>query len=215
VAAQLCAGLLQACDDVRILATSRERLRIAGEAAYRLTPLPVPGPGEAGGDGAGAEAVRLFTDRARAADAGFALTVQNRADVARLVRRLDEMPLAIELAGHRHRGREILVCLRGGRGPRQRPGVPAALLKLAILPACLAVAAAQPARSRRGRWTLGSPNSEGAARRDRAWPGSARWPPPAASPCWRPPPPATPPYPSSCPGQPGKPPVRRAWLRLG
>ncbi len=44
-----------------------------------------------------------------------------------------------------------MVCLRGGPGPRQRPGVlAAALLKLAILPACLAVAAAQPARSRPG-----------------------------------------------------------------
>ena len=52
-AAQLCAGLLQACDDVRVLATSREPLRIAGEAAYRLAPLPVPGPGDAGDDGAG------------------------------------------------------------------------------------------------------------------------------------------------------------------
>ncbi len=47
-AAELCAGLLQACDDVRILATSREPLRIAGEAAYRLAPLPLPGPGDAG-----------------------------------------------------------------------------------------------------------------------------------------------------------------------
>ena len=97
-AAQLCAGLLQACDDVRILATSRERLRIAGEAACRLAPLPVPGPGD---DMAGAEAVTLFTDRARAADAGFALSDQNRADVARLVGRLDGMPLAIELAAAR------------------------------------------------------------------------------------------------------------------
>ena len=94
-AAQLCASLLQACDDVRILATSRERLRIAGEAAYRLAPLPVPGLGD---DMAGAGAVTLFTDRARAADAGFALTDQNRADVTRLVGRLDGMPLAIELA---------------------------------------------------------------------------------------------------------------------
>ena len=100
-AAQLCAGLLQACDDVRILATSRERLRIAGEAAYRLAPLPVPGRGDAGDDVAGAGAVTLFTDRARAADAGFALTGENRADVARLVGRLDGMPLAIELAAAR------------------------------------------------------------------------------------------------------------------
>ena len=97
-AAQLCAGLLAACDDVRVVATSRERLRIAGEAAYRLAPLPVPGPGD---DSAGAEAVTLFADRARAADAGFALTGENRADVARLVRRLDGMPLAIELAAAR------------------------------------------------------------------------------------------------------------------
>jgi predicted ATPase len=97
-AAELCARLLQACDDVRVLATSRERLRIAGEAAYRLAPLSVPSPGD---DIAGADAVTLFTDRARAAAAGFALTGQNRADVARLVGRLDGMPLAIELAAAR------------------------------------------------------------------------------------------------------------------
>ena len=99
-AAELCAGLLQACDDIRILATSRERLRIAGEAGYRLAPLPIPGPDDAGNDIAVA-AVTLFADRARAADAGFALTDQNRAEVARLVRRLDGMPLAIELAAAR------------------------------------------------------------------------------------------------------------------
>ena len=97
-AAQLCAGLLQACDDVQVLATSRERLQIAGEAAYRLAPLPVPGADDAG-DVAGA--VVLFADRARAADAGFALTGQNRGDVVRLVSRLDGMPLAIELAAAR------------------------------------------------------------------------------------------------------------------
>ena len=99
-AAALCAGLLQACDDVRVLATSREPLRIAGEAAYRLAPLPVPGPDDAGGV-AGAEAVCLFSDRARAIDASFALTSENRRDVARLVGRLDGMPLAIELAAAR------------------------------------------------------------------------------------------------------------------
>ena len=99
-AAELCAGLLQACDDVRVLATSREPLRIAGEAAYRLAPLPVPGPDDAGGV-AGTEAVWLFSDRARAIDASFALTSENRRDVARLVARLDGMPLAIELAAAR------------------------------------------------------------------------------------------------------------------
>ena len=99
-AAELCAGLLAACDDVRVLATSREPLRIAGEAAYRLAPLPVPGPDDAGGV-AGTEAVWLFSDRARAMDASFALTSENRRDVARLVARLDGMPLAIELAAAR------------------------------------------------------------------------------------------------------------------
>ena len=98
-AAELCAGLLQACDDVRILATSREPLRIAGEAAYRLAPLLVPGPGDTGDEVA--EAVALFADRARTADARFALTGQNRRDVVHLVGRLDGMPLAIELAAAR------------------------------------------------------------------------------------------------------------------
>jgi len=98
-AAELCAGLLRACDDVRVLATSRERLRIAGEGAYRLAPLAVPGPGDAGDEVAGA--VVLFADRARAAGAGFVLAGENRADVARLVGRLDGMPLAIELAAAR------------------------------------------------------------------------------------------------------------------
>ena len=45
-AAELCAGLLAACDDVRVLATSREPLRVAGEARYRLAPLALPDPGD-------------------------------------------------------------------------------------------------------------------------------------------------------------------------
>jgi predicted ATPase len=71
-AAALCGELLRACDDLRILATSREALRIAGEAAYRLPSLAVSSTEAA--DAAGAEAVALFADRARAVDAGFALT---------------------------------------------------------------------------------------------------------------------------------------------
>jgi predicted ATPase/DNA-binding CsgD family transcriptional regulator/DNA-binding XRE family transcriptional regulator len=99
-AAELCAGLLAACDDVRVLATSREPLRAAGEARYRLGPLGLPGPEEAA-DAAGSEAVALFGERARQADAHFALTGETSAAVARLVRRLDGMPLAIELAAAR------------------------------------------------------------------------------------------------------------------
>ena len=74
-AAQLCAGLLAACDDVRVLATSREPLRVAGEARYRLGPLTLPGAGDPAEAG-GSEAVALFADRARQADAQFALTAR-------------------------------------------------------------------------------------------------------------------------------------------
>ena len=98
-AAELCAGLLAACDDVRVLATSREPMRVAGEAGYRLGPLALPGPDDA--DAAGCEAVALFADRAGQADAQFALTGETTAAAARLVRRLDGMPLAIELAAAR------------------------------------------------------------------------------------------------------------------
>jgi non-specific serine/threonine protein kinase len=99
-AAELCGQLLQACDDIRILATSREPLAVAGEARYRLAPLTVPSL-DVACDDSGEDAVALFADRARAADASFALTDQNRCDVARLVGRLDGMPLAIELAAAR------------------------------------------------------------------------------------------------------------------
>jgi predicted ATPase/DNA-binding CsgD family transcriptional regulator len=99
-AAELCAGLLAAADDVRILATGRERLRVAGEACYRLAPLAVPGPRDAA-DGAESEAVALFSDRARRADAHFTLAEEDGPVVARLVGRLDGMPLAIELAAAR------------------------------------------------------------------------------------------------------------------
>ena len=98
-ATQLCAGLLAACNDVRVLATSREPLRIAGEARYRLGPLTLPGVGQAGGGGS--EAVSLFLDRARGADPHFTVDGQAAAAVARLVTRLDGMPLAIELAAAR------------------------------------------------------------------------------------------------------------------
>ena len=99
-AAELCAGLLAACDDVRVLATSREPLRVAGEAGYRLAPLALPDPEDLA-EAARAEAVALFTDRARSADARFALTGETTPMVAGLVARLDGMPLAIELAAAR------------------------------------------------------------------------------------------------------------------
>jgi hypothetical protein len=99
-AAQLCAELVAACDDLRVLATSREQLGVAGEARYRLAPLAVPDPGDLA-DAARTEAVELFTDRARRAGVHLALDGRSGPEVARLVRRLDGMPLAIELAAAR------------------------------------------------------------------------------------------------------------------
>ncbi len=99
-AAELCGRLLLGADDVRVLATSREPLRIAGEVRYRLAPLTLPDPGNPA-DPDGSEAVALFADRARRADASFALDGDSAPVVARLVARLDGMPLAIELAAAR------------------------------------------------------------------------------------------------------------------
>jgi predicted ATPase/DNA-binding CsgD family transcriptional regulator len=99
-AAELCGGLLPAADDVRVLATSREPVGVAGEARYRVPPLALPGLGGPAGD-AGSEAVALFADRARLADPHFDLSGEAGPVVARLVARLDGMPLAIELAAAR------------------------------------------------------------------------------------------------------------------
>ena len=73
---------------------------MAGEARYRLAPLALPDPEDLA-EAARAEAVALFADRARSADARFALTGETTPMVARLVARLDGMPLAIELAAAR------------------------------------------------------------------------------------------------------------------
>ena len=98
--AGLCGTLLPAADDVRILATSREPVGVAGEARYRLPPLALPEPGQyQGADGSAA--VALFADRACRADPHFTMSGEIGSAVARLVSRLDGMPLAIELAAAR------------------------------------------------------------------------------------------------------------------
>jgi predicted ATPase/DNA-binding CsgD family transcriptional regulator len=96
--AELCGALLPASDDVQVLATSREPVGLAGENRYRLAPLAVPEPGQETG---GSEAMALFSDRARQADPRFRLDSESGPLVARLVRQLDGLPLALELAAAR------------------------------------------------------------------------------------------------------------------
>jgi predicted ATPase/DNA-binding CsgD family transcriptional regulator len=98
--AELCAALLQVADDVRILATSREPMGIAGEARFRLGSLGLSAPGD-GAQTAVSEAAVLFAERARRVDPHFALNEESGPVVERLVQRLDGMPLAIELAAAR------------------------------------------------------------------------------------------------------------------
>lgn len=98
-------NLLSACAGLRILVTSREPLRAAGEHVFEVEPLSVqrapaaPAHTEAGRS----EAVALFAARAAAAAPGFQLTADNAEKVEELCRRLDGLPLAIELAAGRMR----------------------------------------------------------------------------------------------------------------
>src|SRR5207253_1595761 len=104
-AADVATALLRACPRLRILATSRERLGVSGEVAWRVPTLPVP-PEPPDGDpvtiaaALGYDAVRLFVERA-AAWPGFRATDANAAAIVQICRRLDGIPLAIELAAAR------------------------------------------------------------------------------------------------------------------
>ncbi|MCW5852695.1 MAG: tetratricopeptide repeat protein [Anaerolineae bacterium] len=104
---QLAHHLLLHADEQRLLATSREPLGLVGEAVYPLSGLAVP---DVRGAAAGNfepqtllqyDAVRLFTERARLIAPDFSLTPQNTAAVAEICRRLDGLPLALELASAR------------------------------------------------------------------------------------------------------------------
>ena len=128
-AARDIAELLNLCPKLKMLVTSREALRIRGEQLVPLTPLSLPN-----GNGgvsrrspeeiSGYEAVRLFVERAREARPAFELTEENAAAVAEICKRLDGLPLAIELAAARlklfspreltDRLRSRLEVLRGG-----------------------------------------------------------------------------------------------------
>jgi non-specific serine/threonine protein kinase len=124
--ARLADDLLRSCPRLRMLASSREGLGIAGEQAYRVPSLSLPDPKEwlmVDGQGSMAdrrphphqlstmghqpsallqfEAVQLFAERARLSQASFAITASNALAVARICQRLDGIPLALELAAAR------------------------------------------------------------------------------------------------------------------
>jgi non-specific serine/threonine protein kinase len=100
--ATLAEALLHACPNLRILATSREGLRIAGETAWRVPSLSLPDPEQIpsleAADVRQYEAIDLFRERALAAFPSFALTKENARTVVQICQLLDGIPLAIELA---------------------------------------------------------------------------------------------------------------------
>jgi len=99
--------LLARCPWLRIIATSREPLRVRGETVWRVPPLDLPPEGAGAADVTAHEAVRLFAARAAGARPGFILTEENAAPVARLCRTLDGIPLGIELSAARVRALSV------------------------------------------------------------------------------------------------------------
>jgi len=114
--AELAGRLLRSLPELRILATSREPLNVPGEAAWRVPTMSLPERGRApvAEEIAQYEAVQLFADRAANARRGFTLTDRDAGDITEICRRLDGIPLAIELAAVRLRvlsAHDILVRL--------------------------------------------------------------------------------------------------------
>ena len=99
--ARLAEDLLRACPELRLLATSREPLGVPGERVFRTGSLAVPATDDPPDAIARAESVVLFGDRASAVLGGFALAADTAPMVAHVCRRLDGLPLAIELAAAR------------------------------------------------------------------------------------------------------------------
>ncbi|MBV9207995.1 MAG: tetratricopeptide repeat protein [Actinobacteria bacterium] len=100
--------LLARCPWLRVIATSREPLRVRGETVWRVPPLDLPPDNLVdGAELADHEAVQLFAVRAAGARPGFALTQDNTASVARLCRTLDGIPLGIELSAARVRALSV------------------------------------------------------------------------------------------------------------
>ena len=125
--AEFVAEVVRECPGVTVLTTSRQSLGVPGECVVGVPPLVVPAEGAEAPEES--DAVRLFADRAAAAGTGFRLSAANAGDVADVCRRLDGVPLAIELAAARVRTlspRQLAERLRQrlgalGTGPRTAP----------------------------------------------------------------------------------------------
>jgi predicted ATPase/class 3 adenylate cyclase/DNA-binding CsgD family transcriptional regulator len=123
------AALLAGAERLKLLVTSRIALRVSNEREYDVPPLSLPDQvsGVPGEDLAAAlsqyEAVRLFVERAQAVRADFALTSANAADVANVCRRLDGLPLAVELAAARVRLLPPATMLARLAGPLDAPSL--------------------------------------------------------------------------------------------
>src|SRR5262249_55607282 len=93
-------ALVRGCPNLRLVATSREPIGVAGEQIYSVPPMSTPGDGAKATPAAvmGSDAGRLFVECASLVDPSFHLGDRNAADVGEICRRLDGIPLAIELA---------------------------------------------------------------------------------------------------------------------
>jgi predicted ATPase/DNA-binding SARP family transcriptional activator len=100
-AASIVSLLLGSCSGLSVLATSREALRMPGEHEHPLAPLGVPATGAERARVRASDAVQLFAERARAVAPGFALDDDDAVAVGEICRRLDGLPLALELAAAR------------------------------------------------------------------------------------------------------------------
>lgn len=101
--AEIASDLLRACPRAAVLATSREALAIPGEHVIAVEPLAIPAENASESELRASAAVQLFLDRARASTPAFAPSAEDLASVAAICRRLDGLPLAIELAAARVR----------------------------------------------------------------------------------------------------------------
>src|SRR5437867_2091368 len=106
--ARVVEALVRAGSGVSVLTTGREPLGVTGEVTWRIPPLALPPEGERDSERLGAyDSVRLFVERARAARPGFRLDAASAPVVARICRRLDGLPLALELAAARVRALSV------------------------------------------------------------------------------------------------------------